>query len=891
MLKTVIAATVAVAFVACQALAGALVTASSGGGGGASPQWYVMPHGGVGFTNAIYFSSDGTAVARTDTSNAYIKSPGAPGTRKWRPLYTYNSVLNANSASPPGQFIGWDTNRVLQYPQRNSAAAEIAISWSNSQIIIMAMNGYLWKTTNGGAAWNVLTSFQIAACGLGGTFANDCQTSAACTALKAVVPAVPSACQIKMNGSGGGCAALTCPVFDSNGSNHQTGPHFAIDPANPLYMAVIFGTLGLFTTSDGGNTWTNHNGDVGAPTATTTALQMIGGQVCYDPGSSRGGVTPGMYAMIYGVGFFHSTNSGVNWNQLNGENGTGMPTATRQMACGADGINGSRVFVSLQPASQNVSYFTPGTPGAWTTGVNVSAAGQAGLVGSLAFDPNKPERLLAGADGNGHAGVTVTTNAITGNPPTWGGFPAKVAQPGCVGGLGIQKSSGGALGVGDVRWLSVSTPPDCGITGGIGSFDPSITGSGESTFYYLGEGTGNAVMLPTDAQTVSNITFAWYSTNLENSNAQGIVTSANGVIAIVTLDRRLFFWNSQNNANYSGGDSRNLTPAFNPPPTACCIAGNHVAFASQNQSKMLLLAFGNGGNTTTDVTSSISSDDGMTWTTFESLCSATCGANAPWVATNASGGSIASFDGTKIVVIPSNNLSPWESQDGGATWSQPTIPLVPTTGETGWASGRAIHRLCEDGSDFYAYNNGQSGNTSFAGIYASADGVTWSRAHSGLMQSYLNDSALGKMSCVPGKTGDLWYNGRGDLGIGTPINFIHITGCPGACATTIIPNVKSVISHGWGLAKPGGDGYPSLYIIGWVQPGGVGGYKFGIWRSDNADAVPTSNITWTQLVGPDGLSWPFGQYDQVLSLGIDGDKNTWNVCYVVGFGQGAFYWK
>jgi hypothetical protein len=88
--------------------------------------------------------------------------------------------------------------------------------------------------------------------------------------------------------------------------------------------------------------------------------------------------------------------------------------------------------------------------------------------------------------------------------------------------------------------------------------------------------------------------------------------------------------------------------------------------------------------------------------------------------------------------------------------------------------------------------------------------------------------------------------------------------------------VKEVRSFGFGKAKPGGSGNPSVYIAGFVSS------VYGIYRSD--DFFDGGTPTWTAL----GDGFPNGVWDLVKT--VEGDANVWNKCYVGFNGSGFKYW-
>ena len=124
-------------------------TLSSDGNGGtvvvdpvASNNWQTLKVGAGGFVTGIDIAPDGTMVVRTDTYGAYIWN----GTQ-WQQLVT--------STSMPAAFV--------QQTSATSAQGvyEIQIAPSNSNIMYMMFDGYVFKSTNKGTTWTQTSFAQV----------------------------------------------------------------------------------------------------------------------------------------------------------------------------------------------------------------------------------------------------------------------------------------------------------------------------------------------------------------------------------------------------------------------------------------------------------------------------------------------------------------------------------------------------------------------------------------------------------------------------------------------------------------------------------------------------------------------------------------------------------
>src|SRR5262249_24707230 len=214
----------------------------------------------------------------------------------------------------------------------------------------------------------------------------------------------------------------------------------------------------------------------------------------------------------------------------------------------------------------------------------------------------------------------------------------------------------------------------------------------------------------------------------------------------------------------------------------------------------------------------------------------------------------------------------------GATWTQISIPGVPTTVETGWGWGSFLkrHVVAADkatAGTFYLYNYGPGAAPSAAGIYRSTDGgATWTHVYGSAVAPFSGYNAV--LKAVPGQAGHLFFTSgqQGSAGDANPDQaaaFMRST--DGGATWTAVPNVLEVYAFGFGQAAPGGN-YPTVFIAGWVNR------VYGVWRSDD-NARP-----WTQIG-----DLPLGSLDDIRS--VEGDKNIYGQVYIGFLGSGYAYGK
>ena len=223
-------------------------TLSSDGKGGTtvvdpttSANWQTLDVGGGGWVTGISIANDGTMVVRTDTNGAYLWNGS-----QWVQLITTSSMPAAFDFSGEGVY-------------------EIQVAPSNSSIMYMTFDGYVFKTTNKGTTWT-----QTAFAGF-----NDFGDA-------------------------------------SNDSYRMNGQKMAIDPNNPNIVYVGTPSNGMYVTTNGGSTWSQ--------VSAIPAAAGEGFNIVFDPavGGVVSGVTQTIFASSYGNGVYESTNGGATWTALSG---------------------------------------------------------------------------------------------------------------------------------------------------------------------------------------------------------------------------------------------------------------------------------------------------------------------------------------------------------------------------------------------------------------------------------------------------------------------------------------------------------------------------------------------------------------------------------------------
>jgi hypothetical protein len=214
-------------------------------------------------------------------------------------------------------------------------------------------------------------------------------------------------------------------------------------------------------------------------------------------------------------------------------------------------------------------------------------------------------------------------------------------------------------------------------------------------------------------------------------------------------------------------------------------------------------------------------------------------------------GSVAATSATDWLAVAYNGNLQCTTNGAASPWSNVTLP--GGTPATNWSihlfNGGPSHLLTADkvtAGVYYAYDNG-------VGLYSSVGGCagTWTKVFTGRTGA----GSWAKLDSVPGHAGHLFF---------APSNFATgglYSSINGGASWSAVANLTHVSTFGYGAAKPGSDGYPTIYIDGFLS--GV----YGVWQGVNIDAT----VAWTNL-SPG--AWP-GYDMQGEFNAITGDMNVY----------------
>ena len=386
----------------------------------------------------------------------------------------------------------------------------------------------------------------------------------------------------------------------------------------------------------------------------------------------------------------------------------------------------------------------------------------------------------------------------------------------------------------DIPWLA-NTGPGMAL-GGL-AFDPTVQGK-------LWASSGVGVWNTTVPQVMkSNTPIVWdsQSVGIEQLVANQILVPVGGHPVLASWDRSFFYVSDPSTYPTSYGVAGQ--PAF--------AAGWSLDYASSNPNFVVGIADWWGREE-----SGYSTDGGKDWQVFPTM---------PPFAGKVIGGSIAASSPTDIIWAPANGAAPYYTLDGGQTWNAVALPGVTDWSEFDYAYYLDRRTVTADrvlSNTFYMYYLGPT-NT---GVYRSTDGgVTWTEVFSGQISAGSGFNA--QIQSVPGEAGNLFFTGGPQDGTGLHEQFYQSK--DGGTTWTAVANVTEVSCFGFG-ASPNLGGYPSIYIVGFVND------VYGVWQSNN------DGQSWTQI----------GQYpeDQLSSIKtISGDPTTYGEVYIGFAGNGYAY--
>lgn len=619
------------------------------------------------------------------------------------------------------------------------------------------------------------------------------------------------------------------PQDANQGKINTFGPYIAVDPINADVAYASTPSSGCFYTANAGGVW-NAISAVGTGGLPAGASLGGGHLIVADPSSAQsGGKTQGWYLSTYGTGVYHSTNGGGTagtWSLLNSAN---MPTTHKNLKCLTAGVLWQ--VDNTGDTSGGANKFTAAT---WTP-VDPSNGSWTGAIVSIDQDPNNAARLMAGLN---WGGVSLSTNSGA----TWTVASSNVDT---------------YVSSATIPWLDKAIfQPSAGAPFS-NFFSHNFVFSPSSAAF---QSVGIGVAMATSLQGLGSGTTAWtdQSAGIEQLVANAIISPPTGNPVCPVWDRQNFKITNPNVYPSNFG-----VTAFRYHIDAAW----STDWASATPGFLVTLCNFSG----IDQASAFSSDGGGTWTLF---------ANVPTDSSPSTnvGGCIAASTTTNFVWVTVNGDA-WYTLNGGTSaWTKIALPGVAAA--SGWPFAdflktRVVTADRVNPNTFYCYNTATGG-----GVFRSTNsGVTWVQRQASLFPNGGNNQWLESVPNVGtvSTAGHLFYTaGNVQPGPWPHTQSFYFCGDGGA-TWTALANVKEVWNYGFGAPKPGGNGYPTIYMTGWVSN------VYGTWRCDNFNsASPGGAQSWTLLT-----TYANNSLDNPTAT--CGDTNTYGICYVGFTGSGYAY--
>jgi len=484
---------------------------------------------------------------------------------------------------------------------------------------------------------------------------------------------------------------------------------------------------------------------------------------------------------------------------------SGAPTDVIYAGFGSDGT----YYALSNPTTGQPYRLLSGTWAAINTGItSISSA-------SLIVDPTNPAHVVLGLfDGQ----MLVSTNANT-------------ATAGSVSWIGTTTSE--QVNSPDVPWISWSfpgQPTSSYLNMNKIAFDNAVTGK-------IWGAIGIGMLYCTSQPTSGTITWTSMTLGQESLVANWVVWPPGGPPILSAWDRPAWVIQNPNSPQ----------SAYAPDNSQTIRYGAGADFAKNNASYVVILSAGALYYATDGGVSNI-------WTAMvvQPL-------SGPWDC-------LAVMTSTQMCAVDFSGDAFYETQNGGASWTQPAS--LPSTGWKPGGFAPDAHTVCCDGvtaGTVYAYNN-SSGTA--PGVYASTNyGVTWTKVFTGAL--YSGDQGSSQLKAAFGQVGNLFWTAGPDS---TPTSFTNplLYSANGGASWNGVTNsaykLSDVWAFGFSAAAPGHT-YPSLLVYGWMSTNGGSTYKLSFWRCDNFDAGITS-LVWTDM------GYAFNSLDQVAC--IEGNQNAYN---------------
>jgi hypothetical protein len=607
----------------------------------------------------------------------------------------------------------------------------------------------------------------------------------------------------------------------NSGVARNCGPHMDVDPNSPDHVIVGTNSAGFYETT---------NGTSSAPSTWSHIASLphndsnITSVVVFDSTSgTTGGLTNKCYAAVSGSGVYVRTSPTRPFSLI-----SGSPTQTTYLY-----VSGNGTLYTIDSSGNLWSY----NGSAWS---NITPSAMSGRASSLAIDPTNPSHLLVMASNNGYF---ETFDAGS----TWQGqiFVACNLNAADIPYLGVLYQNLLTFG----RWNNITVAP----------------------FWCVIDPTNTSLMWASANQSVVNTTLPLQtSPTLQTFNdaGAGIEELVNNMVLVPPGYAPLVCSQDIGILRTTNPNQYPITQQYDPTEylNGCWWAD----YASTNPAFVAAIVDFQGAEH-----SAYSTNGGVTWTKFASYPSS--------LGSRGAAGCIACSTPQIIVWVPSNNVQPAYTINGGSSWAALSPGRVPTEGRLGWHAAYFFNRCCVAADRVlagivYMQNAGSFG---YAGTYK----LDFTGGGAPAITYYANTIATdggfgsGQLKTVPGNAGHLFWS-SGSIGSGGdpashwPHSVPFYRSINGGQTWSDVSNasfrIREVWAYGFGAAAPGMS-YPAIVIYGFVSTNRGRTYSLGVWRSIDDCA------TWQKI----GAQYPTGWCDGVRSL--TGDMSNYGN-YYLGFG-------
>lgn len=297
-----------------------------------------------------------------------------------------------------------ETFAQLNVPPLNDAVGaiqSIAANPTNANIVyIGAVNGGVWKTTNGGTTWTPLTD------GLPSQSIGDLAFDLADPTFNTLVAGTGRFSSYgavgddevglyRTTNGGASWTQLNSASISGKSTTSVVASGSTILAGNDGNLWSGSFTDGLWRSTNTGGSWTHiSDGAAGHLPNNAGILDLV-----TDPSTS--GATLRIYAAVLGQGIFRSNDAGATWTNVTANISTVMSQGNMHLAVHNSGLGNVVYLMTLDNTDVlNGVWYSNNQGGAWTQmdTPNIFPGGQGAIHGAISADPTNPNLVYLGGD-------------------------------------------------------------------------------------------------------------------------------------------------------------------------------------------------------------------------------------------------------------------------------------------------------------------------------------------------------------------------------------------------------------------------------------------------------------------------------------------------------------